>query len=401
MKKSILIFLVFAYAINSNAISFTDAVKKLRQHESIDVVKNISKATEFEADIKSSWGDPKFKITAKNFPVETLKNDQSPMTGLEFGIGQKIPLTSKYSNVEESLRSLSKSYQYDAQDKSEYLLKNFWEILITRRQMEDEKNILKENFSWLDKILKVSKKLYTNGKISQQALLDLQIRRSEIESLLNNKSYDLDKLNDNLNYLLQSESNVDIKSIPWRVLNTHHKKVVDNREKSLFQKLKSKELGLKASRLNYIPDMTVSIGYTKRENIDGLGDFVGASLSFPLPFSGEKYSGVDKAIHEKYSAKKSLDNYKRAKRRDISLLKKEISKLERDLHIISSKTIKFARNSRLITSKSYGIGNSTYVELLQSELKLQEILLKKTMLISNRDIQKITLKYVLGESLYE
>ena len=83
------------------------------------------------------------------------------------------------------------------------------------------------------------------------------------------------------------------------------------------------------------------------------------------------------------------------------MLEKEIKKLLGELNILKERTIKFARNSREITSKSYGLGNSTYVELLQSELKLQKILMHKVMLEAKRDIKRATLKYVKGEPLNE
>ena len=83
------------------------------------------------------------------------------------------------------------------------------------------------------------------------------------------------------------------------------------------------------------------------------------------------------------------------------VLNKEVKKLLNELNILEEKTIKFARNSREITSKSYGLGHSTYVELLQSELKLQKILMHKVMLEAKRDIKRATLKYVIGESLNE
>jgi outer membrane protein TolC len=83
------------------------------------------------------------------------------------------------------------------------------------------------------------------------------------------------------------------------------------------------------------------------------------------------------------------------------VLEKEIKKLLGELNILKERTIKFARNSREITSKSYGLGNSTYVELLQSELKLQKILMNKVMLEAKRDIKRATLKYVKGEPLNE
>ena len=362
MIKHFMIPILFV-SLNANAITFNEAVEALKKHESIEAVSFKSKALGEEAELKGSWGDPKFKIAAKNFPKDTLEKDQTPMTGIEFGVSQKIALTTKYGNIEDAFSSLSKAYQFEADDRKEALTKGLWEILIIKRKVTDELSILNENNSWISKILKVSKRLYSTGKTSQQALLDIQIRKSEIEGEISNKKYELSQIKDRLNYFIGT---ADIKesSIPWNSLNPGTKQIKDNKELSFKEKLRAKELILTASKLNYVPDLTVSIGYTKRSNIDGNGDFVGAAISFPLPFSGEKYSKHGKAVQEKYMASKKYENYKRKKVRDISVLIKEVDKLLSELNIINEKTIKFAHNSREITSKSYGLGNSTYVELL-------------------------------------
>tara|TARA_R110002072_G_scaffold64203_2_gene159167 strand:+ start:4990 stop:6219 length:1230 start_codon:yes stop_codon:yes gene_type:complete len=396
----VFVVLLLIVSLDASAITFNEAIKTLQSHESIESVTFKSKALSEEAELKGSWGDPKFKIAAKNFPKSSLEKDQTPMTGIEFGISQKIALTTKYGNIEDAFKSLSIAYQFDANDKKEALTKGLWEILIIKRKVSEELSILNENKTWISKILKVSKRLYSTGKTSQQALLDIQIRKSEIESEINNKKYELAQIDDRLKYLIGNTS-VDADSVPWSSLKSESKKIKDNKELSLREKLKAKSLSLSASKLNYVPDLTVSFGYTKRSNIDGNGDFVGAAVSFPLPFSGEKYSKHGKAVQEKYMAVKNYENYKRLKRRDISVLKKEIKKLLGELNILKERTIKFAHNSREITSKSYGLGNSTYVELLQSELKLQKILMHKVMLEAKRDIKRATLKYVKGEPLNE
>lgn len=379
-------------------MTFNEAINILEKHESIDSIKYKSKALGEQADLKGSWGDPMFKIAAKNFPKDSLERDQTPMTGIEFGLSQKISLTTKYGVMANAFDSLSKAYEYEADDKKQALTKGLWDILIFKRKITEELDILKENDAWISKILKVSKRLYSTGKTSQQALLDIQIRKSEIERELINKKYELESLDDRLHYLIGT-SNIETNSIPWTILNEVSKNVNDNRELSLKEKLKAKDFSLSASKLNYIPDVTVSVGYTKRSDIDGNGDFLGASLSFPLPFSGEKYSKHAQAVNEKVEAVKRYENYKKEKKRDIAILQKDIRMLLSELDIISKKTIKFAMNSREITAKSYGLGNSSYVELLQSELKLQKILMHKVMLEATRDIKRATLKYVKGEPL--
>ena len=398
------LLLLILFSFSAHALTFNEALVALQKHESIEAVMLKSKATSEEADLKGSWGDPKIKIAAKNYPNDSFRRDQSPMTGIEFGVSQKISLTTKYGNIEDAFESLAKSFKYQAEDRKEGLLKGFWEILILKRKIEEELKILNENLAWISKILKVSKKLYANGKTSQQAILDIQIRKSEIESQISNKNFELSQLGDKINYLIGS-SFIDSSSVPWKVLHERPvnktKTIADNRELSLKEKINAKEFSLTAAKQNYIPDMTVSLGITKRSNIDGNGDFVGASVSFPIPFSGEKYSKHGKAVQEKYIAVKNYENYKRSKIRNISVLKKEIAKIKNEIKILNTKTIEFATNSRSITSKSYGLGNSSYIELLQSELKLQKILMQKVMLEAFRDMKVINLKYVLGEQLNE
>lgn len=140
---------------------------------------------------------------------------------------------------------------------------------------------------------------------------------------------------------------------------------------------------------------------TKRANIDGHGDFVGAAINFPLPFSNEKYAFHAKAAKERLMVEKQFHDYEKLKHRNVSLTKKEINKIKGEIEILVDKTIKFSQNSREITSKSYGLGNSSYVELLQSELKLQKILMHKIELVAKRDMSIVNLKYLMGEPLDE
>ena len=72
-----------------------------------------------------------------------------------------------------------------------------------------------------------------------------------------------------------------------------------------------------------------------------------------------------------------------------------------ELDILSKKTKGFAVNSRDITSRSYRLGKASYIELLNSELQLQKILLKENKLVSQLDKIKVERNYLKGAALYE
>lgn len=400
MKLRIIIPLIL-FSHNAVALTFNEAIKKIDSHQSVESILSQSKVTKEEGSIKASWGDPHLKLAAKNFPKDNLSDDQTPMTGIEFGISQKIALSTKYSNIGNAYLAMAKAQKLDANDQKQFLKKMFWEILILKNKAKEELVILNENNRWIEKLLKISKRLYSTGKASQQALLDIQIRKSEIESEISNKNYELRQLEDQVMYLTGVKK-VESESIPWGLLSKNEKKTIkDFKFLSLEEKVRARNFGLTASKQNYLPDMTVSLGITKRSDIDGNGDFVGASISMPLPFSSTKYANHEKAVQAKYVATKNFEHYKISKNKEMNILKNEIEKIQSEIEVLETKTIKFATNSREITAKSYGLGNSTYVEMLQSELKLQKILMHKVMLEANLYIKQVTLKYVTGEPLDE
>ena len=103
-------------------------------------------------------------------------------------------------------------------------------------------------------------------------------------------------------------------------------------------------------------------------------------------------------MEEKYQALRELENYKRKKQSQATKLLLEIEKLKQELAIVRNKMVRFAQNSRDITAKAYGIGQSTYFELLKSELQLQSILLKDSKLEAKLYQLKLEYKLLVGES---
>jgi len=177
-----LVFVSFSISTTASyGFTFNDAAKAIESHDSVDALLQSAKSFEEEGDIKGSWGDPKFKIAAKNYPVDSFNNDETPMTGIEFGLSQKIALTNRYGKIENSFDAMADSHSFASDDQKRLLIKSLWELSIEKRGLMDQKKIIEENLSWVEKMLAVSNKLYANGKVNQQSLLDMQIRKSELE----------------------------------------------------------------------------------------------------------------------------------------------------------------------------------------------------------------------------
>ncbi|MEX0799379.1 MAG: TolC family protein [Bacteriovoracaceae bacterium] len=387
-----------------HSYTFDQAAKKIKKHPKIEMLMSQVKALEEEGAAKSSWGDPKFGITARNFPKETLTDDQSPMTGVEYSLSQTIPLSSKYGNIERSYKNLVKSGLYDVVHQKREMLSLLWGFAIKKRQFTEDLRIIQENHNWLGDMLKVTKRLYANGKVSQQAVLELQIRNSELEAQISNKRHILSHLEESLNYLAGDlPKTLQLKSVPWKKLEIELGKESDSNEVELAlkEKIKASELSLKAQKLSYVPDVTLSVGYLKRDKDLEHGDFVSAGLSFSLPLSGQKYAQSDGAFARKLKAQNELKDYHLKRKSQLKSLEHEIFKMEDELKIINEKSLTFAESSREITSKSYGLGSASYIELTQAEIKLQNLKLRKSALEGRLASKKVEYLLLRGDKLHE
>lgn len=403
-----MLFVIFLFIFVQNesfAYTFDQVSKKVREHPKVETLISAVKATEEEGAAKSSWGDPRFGINARNFPKETLADDQSPMTGIEYSLSQNIPLTTKYGNIERSYKNLVKSQLYDVVHQKRSLIQILWNLAIVKRNLGQDVKIIKENVGWLDNMIKVSKRLYANGKLSQQAVLELQIRKSELEAELSNKRHTLAHAEESLKYLSGDlPGELELESVPWKLLKIEFKKQYPSNEKELAlkEKIQASDLMLKAQKLSYVPDISFSLGYIKRDqDIDEHGDFVSAGISFSLPLSKKEYAEVDGAFAQKLEAQHQLKNYHLKRTSELKGLEHQIMKMQDELKILDKKSLVFARSSREITSKSYGLGGASYIELLQSELKYQNLLLRQNSL--NADLAAKTIEYLFlrGDELYE
>jgi hypothetical protein len=385
---------------NGYSYTFEDAIKEIKKHDSTKILKGKAKSIYHAAEKSGSWGDPMFRIVGKNYPIDSMDSDVSPMTGIEYGISQKIALTTKYGNKKKSMIHQSNSEVIKSRQNDHKNIRDFWFYLIDSKKTKEQIIIFEESLNWYNNTLKVSNRLYSNGKITQQALLDLKIRKSEIETQLVNKRSELEELNIANTYLVSLNGTPDHSTIPWNIINKTGSKE-DFFEKSLIEKLEAKKISLASKNQNFVPDLNVSLGYTKRNELDGLGDFVSLALTMQLPLSSTKFSEKKKAMLDKTVAKLNLDDYKKFKSTELRKISEKTKRLMKHLDILKNQTIQFAKNARKITTTSYSHGNSSYLELQNSEIKLQKLELQKSNIEAKLLKNKISYKFLNGEKLYE
>lgn len=395
MKKLIFFLSIIGPAY---ALDFQQALEKLAQHESVSALNYRAEALEVKSEGAGAWGDPMFMVAANNLPKDKgYKRDVTPMTGIAFGISQKVPLGPKLSYLEESMLLKSRAAKGMAEYSHQYLALNLWKNVIDLRKVTQDLMYLEQNLDWLETMVKVSKKLYSNGKISQQALLDIQIRVNQVKSSISLKKAKIEELKSYQMYLTSTDELIESKTIPWEKLEKIQRKQ-DLREESLKLASLSAKAGESAAIYSKLPEVTLGVTYTKRENIDRNGDFVSFSVSFPLPFGDSTSSFNQSSSAERVASELELKNYQNERQTNLVALEAMGKALYEEFKLTKD-SVSFARTARIVAAKSYRVGSLNYQDLLQAELRQQEMELKLNDVEARLGQNKLQVKLYHGDLL--
>ena len=393
----LLVVLCLFFVGDSWGESFDELVGQIDNHSSILAIQDSRRAVDEEGQAKGRWEEPQLRFGAQNFPSNNIRMRQTPMTGVGVTISQKVPLNSKYHNIRKKYQSLTDVKKYDEEIFRRKIILELWNNAIFKEKLIKSIVIYKENLGWIEGMIKVSNKLYTTGKVSQQAILDLKIRKSQIESNIKVNEILLTKLDKSLAKLLDvSKVSLQIKTVPWHKLDDYLlKKELENPQEMLLRsQLKVSSWQNKENKKNKVPEINVGFNYNHRADIDQNGDFIGAFVSIPIA-TGARSHQYQSSQHDYSKAQNNLKFYQNKLSSWREELKLEIFSLETELNILMSQTIKFAKTSRQVVEKRYLVGRADYLELLRSELQLQDFLLKKLEIEAGIKESKAFLNYEL------
>lgn len=393
----VMIFLPIAQA--AEKIEFSQAFKLLNQHVSVEELKSKAQAQSEKAQSLGSWGDPVLTLAARSLPQDSLSFDESPMSGFNVQLSQKIAVTPKYGQMEKSGQFLADSIDSRAQAQRLQLAYRVWLAAIKWQENSARLEVTQESLQWIEDMLSVSKKRYANGGLSQQAILDIQMRSSELRSNILKLKSQLKEIEAMLSYALPGEHVISFTTVPWNFFEKAFSQAVkDPSEVELERLVESQKLKLSAQRWGQIPDLTLGVGHTKRE-ANNFGDAVTFSISMPLPTSTKRYSQKREALSQKRSALHRLTDYKNKKKSRLKELSLKSERVKDQLKILDEQTLSYARSSREIAATSYQNGSLNYNDLLDTELKLQKFQDQRHELMAQWRKSRLESMLLLGHSL--
>lgn len=395
------IVLIVACTGTVHGNDFTRYLENIDTHNAVKRLSQQEKAQRAEGKARLSWGDPVLKAAAKNFPMRGFPHYKTPMTGVEFGLFQKIPISDRRELEDSASKAMAKSTYWSKRDLTSRLRLEAWQTAIQWTAKAKALIVLKESDNWLAKKIQVTKSLYANGKGSQQAILELQIRMSEIQSMIERKRHEQKAALERLQYLFGAPIDLESTIMPWATLESPSEDGdLSSAERALKAKAEAKSFERRARSSAQTPDITVGLSYTFRDNIDRNGDFISLSVQIPLPVSDKTTDRIDTAASTAAAAQLAYDDYKEIKTTRMAQTKITMDRIAIERKIIADQTLNFAKAARNIASKAYALAETSYVELLSAELSLQKIILKDIELWSKMQSSRAQLKYLKGDKLW-
>ena len=250
-----------------------------------------------------SLQDPTISVTLSNYPIDSFKTNQTPMTGNEIRLAQMFPFPGKLDAKgrianQKSLWFASMYQDNRLQVRSQ--VKDAWYRLLFQRQAIVLTN---RNLKILDDFTKLTETRYEVGKGLQQNVLKAHLQRSqqmdkllvlrqqeeatmaELNSLAGHETNRMLEMNDQLTSYHKA---FDLNELQQQA---EQKRPMFNSYNSLIEQYRvQREL----AQLDYRPDFTLWAGYRWRDDslADAGTDFVSAGISFNLPVRKERRSAA-------------------------------------------------------------------------------------------------------------
>lgn len=258
-----------------------------------------------------SLPDPSLSFSLVNYPIDTFKGDQTPMTGKDIKWTQKIPYPGKLASKAGMARQQAYWYKSVLEDARLSLVQKvkdaYYELYFQTKAIV----VTEKSLKILDDFTRLTETMYELGTGIQQDVLKAHVERSKLMDRLivvkQQRETALARLNslrnrptwealDNLPELILPQMMTSIAALQERALAT---RPIFDGYRSIIERAKQQR---KLARLDYRPDFTLWGGYRFREEISGGDDgtdFISAGVSINLPFNRKKR---DEGVAEASSA---------------------------------------------------------------------------------------------------
>jgi len=343
------------------------------------------KAFEAKVPQAGSLPDPMLKAVASNLPIDSWSFDQSPMSGVELMLTQKIPFPGKLGLAKKTARSVAQKTKEGYKSTENFILselkRNYYQLYLLQKSIE----ITQKNKLLIEDFARIASTKYSVGKGVQQDVLKAQVEVSKMIDRLISLEEMRKIVQAKINILLNrnpQDSLGEVSDLTFREFNYSEEKL-QNLALEENPYLKGKGFLVNASqsvyalaRREYWPDFTLSASYRFRDEVEmdpvRGKDFFSFSASFNIPlyfWSKQKKKVLEKALdlessHREYDA--AQNNVKLG----VSRLFYSLNKYKKEIQLYQSAILPQARQSLESAKSGYQVDKVDFLTLLNNQVTL-------------------------------
>jgi outer membrane protein, heavy metal efflux system len=329
-----------------------------------------------------SLDDPRLALALANYPVDTLSDSETPMTGKVVRLTQNFPFPGKLAAKGEIARQQAVWYREAYRESRLQLIRQIKEGWLTLYLQSRLLAVTEQSLKLLADYISLSETRYATGKGQQAEILKAQLERSALLerrlALTQQRDTALAALNTLVNR--DPQTPVDLPEeltpspFPHSLEELTEKAAAQRPLVGAYQGLLDQTAAQKKlARLSYYPDLSLGAVYTFREEnrSDQGTDFVGLEFSVNLPFFREKrHSAVNEAGQGETMVQHQLDDFLNKARFAIHEGYAQLEKNRQLLELYRGGIIPQATQSFEAAASGYQVGRQPFTMLLENLLAL-------------------------------
>lgn len=350
--------------------------------------------------------DPKIKLGMMNFPTDTFKRNQEPMTQIQLGIQQMFPRGNSLEIKSQRAINMSMVENAKTENQRRKVTLDVRETWLELYYWLNAERVVKKNRNLFSKLVSVTKQQYAAGRQKQQDVI-----RSELElGMLDDRELKIKTRLEITQAKLAKYIGDDIprinlnKELPLFDINKYDNSWLEKHPMMSMEQamVKTNEKNVELAKQSYKPSWMVDLTYGMREDTDSgveRADFVSAMVMFDLPlFTADRQDKKVAASKAKlnsalYSREERKRNLNRMWQSNLSKEKQLSLRLKKYKNLLVPKAL----DNTKAALYSYQSGRGEFTALMRAQIIELETQLRALRLDVDHKKTQAQLLYFVGE----
>lgn len=329
----------------------------------------------------ASLDDPRLSLALANYPVDTLSDRETAMTGKVVKLTQNFPFPGKLAAQGEIAGQQAVWYRQAYRESRLQLIRQVKDAWLNLYLQSRLLGVTEQSLNLLADFISLSETRYATGKGQQAEILKAQLERSALLERRLGLTQQLDTALAALNTLVNRAPKTPI-NLPVELAPSPFPHSLDELQDMAAQRplvgayqglLDQSAARKKLARLNYYPDFSLGAVYTFREeNLADQGtDFAGLEFSVSLPIFWEKRrEAVNEAAQSENMVQLQLADFLNKTRFAIHDVFGQLEKNRQLLELYRGGIIPQATQAFEAAASGYQVGQQPFTMLLDNLLAL-------------------------------